>query len=931
MQKALFLLINSILSLNLATGATLNGKISDANTGELLVGATILIQGTSHYAVSNLDGSYSIPNIPAGKYSVEVRYISYETQVLPLSISKDEITKVLDIKLKNAAFSIDDVVIKGSFDKESDASARNSEKNSDEVMNIISAKRIQLLPDIIVGDVLQRISGVSVERGSSGSGKYAIIRGMEQRYNYTLVNGIKIPSPDNKYRYVPMDLFPAELLERLEVVKALNANMEADAIGGAMNLVMKSAPTHFTFHFNAATGFNSLAVNQGFTQFNSKVLPANSPAEIHGPDYVATPNDFTYRNFNYSTAPLAMNQMYGFTFGNRYLKAKRLGLVIGASYQNTYRNTNSIFFQQNTQPNPGNVPAFDDIYSRKYSTKQVRYGIHSKLDYALNSRNTISLYTVYMEMDESQYRHTVDTSLSIGRTGTGTGNTYILDRSRLQKQSIYNNTLQGKHEIVKGLILDWSGVYSLAKNTFPDWAEYQTVQKVGKDSAGNKVILEPEHLNIPFQRIWWKNSDRDIAGYLNLNYTTKIFGQKLTLSAGGLYRDKHRENTYYYYEFTPKSVNGLVPPFDGVVSPDKFVFNSDNAAKGGSINPNTYKASEIIYAYYGMFKLEYKKKLDVVGGIRVESTYQAFQTVMPPSFFGKSGNISYQDILPSFNLKYKLNPKTNLRMSYYKALNRAGFFEIIPYNVQGDYYTEVGNPFLKHTVAHNMDLRYEYFPTALDQILVGVFYKHLINPIETGYIKTGTSSSALQPSNFGTAINFGLELSVIKYWKYFGISGNYTYTNSTITTNKFSYNRDENGQLTNTVVQQTRPLQGQSPQIGNLSLIYKNTALGLDMQLAMVYTGKKITQVSLYKDLDYWQKGMFTMGFSIEKSFGKKFSAYCKVQNLLNTPVTVELRTKNTYRTGRFALTDQTRDDRVLVQKEYYGQNYIFGLRWKVG
>src|SRR5262249_13529831 len=142
--------------------------------------------------------------------------------------------------------------------KGSDGNTRNLEKHSTQLVNVVSARSMQLLPDITVANVLQRVSGVTIERNNSGEGRYPIIRGMEKRYINTLVNGIKIPSPDDKNRFIPLDLFPSELLERLEVSKSLTPSMEGDAIGGTINLVMKDAPSSAIFQVNASAGYSNI-------------------------------------------------------------------------------------------------------------------------------------------------------------------------------------------------------------------------------------------------------------------------------------------------------------------------------------------------------------------------------------------------------------------------------------------------------------------------------------------------------------------------------------------------------------------------------------------------------------------------------------------------------------------------------------------------
>ena len=907
--------------------ATIKGLITDANTKEPLTGAEVYMkQNNQIYDISGLDGSFAIKDIKPGSYTMVVSFISYETQETNVNVKKENDILTFDFKLKPVSMDISQVNIYATYDKESNVYARSLEKKSDKVLNVMSAKTIQLLPDNTTASVLQRMSGVSVARTSSGEARYAIIRGMDRRYNYTLVNGIKIPSPDNKYRYVPMDMFPADLLDRLEVIKALTPSMEGDAIGGAMNLVMKDAPNTLTINANLGSGFSELLIERKYSNFDKSVVSVKSPADIHGESYVATPYDFTYKNFDYKTRKLPLDENLGFSVGSRFLKNKSLGIIIAGSYQNIYKGSNRIWFKPNNQPEPGNVPSFEDYYNRQYNTQSIRYGLHSKIDYAFNSKNEISLYNLYIEMDEIENRSSIDTSLSIGRDGVGTGNTYLKYRSKIQNQSIYNSTLQGEHTVFENLNVNWSAVYSLAKNDAPDWSEYQTVQEVGYD-INNNHVSSPQVLNIPFYRIWTKNSDKDYAGYLNLSYHMKLFGQDATLAAGGLYRDKSRNNHYNEWDLVPKtSSSGDRIPYDGQLTPDKFQFNGTTAAQGSPINPLTYTASEKTSAYYVQASILIHQKLSILGGVRIENTEQGWKTAQDPKIApGAEGTITYQDILPSIHFKYRLTDQQNLRLSYFSGINRPGFFEYVPYTIRDDNFDLSGNPDLKHATSNNLDFRYEWFPTTNDQVLIGTFYKKITNPIETGIKFNGTSSATLWPVNADNAQNYGFEVAVAKFWGHIGISGNYTYTNSRVTRQKLFY--DTTFVAHNTT--EAGPLGGQSPHVGNVSLLFKNPKAGINAQLALVYTGRNITLISPYKGLDYWQAGTYQLAFSFEKRIFKYFTFYCKVNNILNTPVLVEIMKPNIYKTGKFALPDQTRSDHVTVQKDIYGQSFTFGIRFK--
>ncbi len=223
-----------------------------------------------------------------------------------------------------------------------------------------------------------------------------------------------------------MDIFPAELLERLEVIKSLTPAMEGDAIGGAMNLVMKDAPDSFMLTANGGSGLNQLLLDRGYQNYDQSSIDFKSPNDKNGPQ-AATPNDFTYKNFDYKNK-IPVNSIGGFTIGDRFLN-NRLGIIVSGSMQNVFRGSNTLWFKPSNQPYPGNVIHFDDIYSRQYNTLQSRYGLQSKIDYDISPANKISFFTVYVKMNEEQYRHTIDTSLDVGRSGTGTGNTYTSWRS----------------------------------------------------------------------------------------------------------------------------------------------------------------------------------------------------------------------------------------------------------------------------------------------------------------------------------------------------------------------------------------------------------------------------------------------------------------------------------------------------------------------
>ena len=233
MKRLLPLLIFGALALQ-AEGRTIKGKIRDAQTGEEIIGARVEVKGNpSSAVVSGLDGSFNL-NTAQNSFTLVCTYMGYQ----PFEVQVGSNSENIEIPLVSKEIELNAVTVTAHNPGNSEAGARLIEKNAMSVVNVMSAKAIELSPDITVANVIQRMSGVTVERNASGEGQYAILRGMDKRYNYTLVNGVKISSPDNKNRFVPLDIFPSEMLDRLEVTKSLTADMVGDGIGGAVNLVM---------------------------------------------------------------------------------------------------------------------------------------------------------------------------------------------------------------------------------------------------------------------------------------------------------------------------------------------------------------------------------------------------------------------------------------------------------------------------------------------------------------------------------------------------------------------------------------------------------------------------------------------------------------------------------------------------------------------
>ena len=868
---------------------TIRGKIIDASTGEEIIGAAVILKelaGTG--TVTGLDGSFVLNTDLAsctllcssiGYKDAEVSFIRSSAGELLVSLVPDNI-------------ALDAVIVTADNKGRTEAAARGIERSSMNVVNVMSAKAMELSPDLTVANAIKRMSGVTIERNSSGEGQYAILRGMDKRYNYTLVNGVKIPSPDNKNRFVPLDIFPSEMLDRLEVTKSLTADMEGDGIGGAVNMVMKDAPEKLEVNANIATGYSALYFDRDFESFNHRAGQKISPFERIGADatrdYSVTSADFTMDNLKVRYSRPRPDLVGGFSFGDRFFGG-RLGVIAGVSYQNLFRGKDTDIYY--VQGSTGNGTEY-----RTYSEEQNRLGAHLKLDYRFGGRHKLMLYGGYMDLRKSEVRD-------------GSNDKDWIVKMQWERQYIINTTLKGEHSLLDSgnLKLDWTGVFSKAGSTSPDTAKIY-------------INLQQPHLynTDSAEKRWEHNSDRDFAGYVNLSYRFAFAGEsELVLKAGGMYRNKARDS--FFNEYTFDSATGREDL--QYYGEDWTNFNElllTPRAYGNIGDPLNYDAWENIAAGYLMARYDWHR-LEIIAGVRAEHTDQGYVLDYPRKEESE-GDQDYTDILPSIHVKYNVHRNANLRFSYGRSINRPGFFEIVPYTILNEDYDEKGNPDLKHTVADNIDLRYEFFPKSSEQFMVGLFWKRLENPIEYGLINEG-QSTFISPMNFGDATNAGVEVDVMKYFNWFGIKANYTYTMSSITTSK----RVRQGTEVVTV-NQTRPLYGQAAHVANLSLLFNFPRCGIEAQVSGSYTGKRLSEISNWLDNDIWEAGYVQLDASVEKSFKAGFSIFAKASNLLDTPV-LRFVTSNIMTDS---LTSYERYRGAVVERrEWHGQAVTVGLRYR--
>ena len=922
---------------------TLDGIVKDNKTGEPLIGTVIRVKELPNVSTTTgLDGTFTLHELPdKGKFTIIVSYMSYKTREMVVDVAKKD---KVDIPMDEDLKQLGEVVVTGHREYRSDRSAIETVKNAGNVLNVMSQQSIQLSPDVNVASVLQRVSGVTMERDASGEASYAILRGMDKRYNYTLVNGVKIPSPDDKNRYIPLNIFPSDLMDRLVVSKSLTADMEGDAAGGVVDMVMKDAPSRFQIQANAAIGASDYFWKDGrdYLTSNRSDYTKKSPYEAFGKDYKAQMSDFKNGPVQLKSHSLpAPNFIGGLSIGNRFWN-DRLGVMLAGSVQNVFRGTertyNSVKMASGEQ-----AMYISNLQHRYYSIHDLTAGAHAKFDLTLPGHK-LEWYNMYVRTNSkgTRYNNSVNTEY-IG------ADSYTQDdevRSLSTTQSIFATNLKGTHHLTKDFTVDWSGVFSQAKEEDPDRTYVTLTNTISRtaENGGDAVsgsILDGDILEgdiwegdknitktLPksAERRFQHNKDTDWAGYFNLSYDTHFANDVEALwKAGAQYRRKERSNRYYSYIFNPADISQRLDG-NGI---DQYA-NIDWVCKTpySQASQLNYDSKEHIGGAYAMVTLK-SEVGELNAGFRAEHTNQIYTMLQHFRNMGQVGEQSYWDYLPSASIKWTPTRKMNVRLSYYRSINRPGFYEIVPYQIQGEEYQEKGNPNLKRARIDNIDLRWEWFPSKTEQILAGVFYKYLKDPIEQVFVtsdgKIGAGTDAYyMPDNLGNAKNMGFEIDLIKYIRHFGVKANYTYTHSEITTSKREY--QEGSAEYKSGVTQTRPLVNQAPHTANISLLYKDTEHGWNAQLASSFTGTKLALVSPFKDADQWDKAMFGLDLSAEKQFKNGISIFFKANNLLDAKRERYLKTVNK---SNLEYEGQ-KSDKTIVGTYQYGRTFLLGVRYKL-
>jgi TonB-dependent receptor len=917
MRRSLFrtvlsALLFSILALTPAFGQESKGSIAGRVTDEshgILKGARVELQPQGQPATTDALGEFTISDLAAGPYTVTVSYLGLAPFSTTVTVTGGQISHVdAELKLQGVSDQITVTVDR----PRGEAEAINLERDADNILQVLPAEVITSLPNANIADALGRLPSVTLER-DEGEGKYVQIRGTEPRLSNTTIDGVNVPSPETGVRQIKLDVLASDLVSEVQINKTLQANQDGDGIGGSVNLVTKSAGDAPTLDLFGIGGYTPIIGGRGVTQ-------------------------------------------EGATAGMRFGPEKKLGVLVGGSYDWNGRGINDI----EPSPTPGSAsPHYDSIDLRDYVYYRSRYGAAGSVDYKLGESSNIYAHAFYSDFKDygNKWVYTLND-----------GDDPKMSQDWRRPNYAVGSLVIGGHHVFASSWLQWDLSVSRSRQLGGSGSvKYKWnggAANCADDPAATTNIYLPQFTPTCFTP--GASDALDSANYKLSSFQPPTSGltAQLNLQASASYARNYHVGTHYgSFEFGGKfrSAHKFDDTFDqtftvnsGVTIPagvfagaftDPGYYNN-NYQFGNTVdfpkvqsfvvanpgmfsfdggpgpNSNNYDLIERVTAGYLMNTIDLTSRLRLVAGVRFEGTnvdtLSFDETTGLVSF---KGGGSYVDILPSASLRVGITQNTGIRFVFGRGLARPNPSDLAQEAGQPDVSVNpptvsLGNPNLKAEHANNYDILYEQYLNHLGMIQAGVFYKDLTDPIVETQTRptTGTYAGFLvsQPGNAGNAHIVGFEIAYQQHLTFLpgpmaglGFSGNYSYTASAA---HGLPGRSDSPALLR-----------QAPNTWNISPTYDRGRVSIRVGLS--YNGPNIFAYQ-------WTDGADATGIK-----GPSGDSYLYSHLQVDAQGTVRLKAGFSAVVYGLNLSNEVfgfynGSPQYVVQREYYKPTYAAGVRW---
>ena len=799
----------------------------------------------------------------------------------------------------------------------------DEKRTSSVVIEGLGAQQIARTGDSNVATTLKRIPGLSLI-----GGKYVYVRGLGERYSSVLLNGASVPSPDYTRRVVPLDLFPNDVLSGVIVQKSYSPDMPGEFGGGTVQLRTRDVPTKFFFKVSGGLGYIDGATGEEGDRYaggardwtgyddGSRELPASLAAATANGAFLRPRTSFNPGGASPQQLQELGRDLAGVGYG---VYDKKIGpdTNFSASIGDGWKIGEDVRL--------GVVGAFR--YSQTWDTDEEVRNTYGASSAGLNQVGSLDVDTTERSIDASGFvnigldignQHRIGlTSLLLRQTndrvkisdGTVDSVDSRFTELKWNENQLRTNQLFGHHVFPAAnyLELDWQYSRASAGRDEPNTRQYRydyltpTIREYSSRSDGNAQT---------FGRLADDQDDYGFKAMLPFDWGE---ASRLALSAGAGRLTRDRDSSFRRYTFllTPgTSLLGtpgfLQQPIDlilapGNIRPDGFILRETTRAT------DNYSAEQTLKSGFFNADLDLEGKLRFALGARREkndqqvTTFSIINATAPPIVAADRGSVW----LPAASSTWRYSDNAQLRAGFSRTLSRPDFRELAraPFTDPELDIETLGNPDLETTRIRNLDLRWEYYWSEVDSLSVGAFHKEFDNPIEK--LRVPGSSPLLELANAQSATVYGLEFDATRNLGFLNDNGwiktdlaawqvgfNFTRLRSTVQLDPANASFQTN---------LSRPLQGQSPYIGNFQVGYTDVDAGREATLLFNRFGRRISEVGVQSQPDVYEESFNALDLSLKQRFATDWRLNLRLRNLLDPSVkyTQGGLSTRTYKKGR--------------------------------
>lgn len=921
MMKTLLLSLVSVLTLfSTSALAQITGRVIDADQNLGLPGANVVIVELQRGVATDADGFFMITGVEDGSYTLRFSYLGYQSVEETVTVT-DGTSDAITVFMESGVLMNDELVVLGDRLR-GQAKALNQQRNNTNITNIVSADQVGRFPDANIGDAMKRIPGITIQM-DQGEARFGLIRGTAPRLNSITINGERVPSAEAETRVVQLDLVPSDMIQTVEVNKALTPDMDADAIGGSVNLVTRGAPTGPRVSATMGSGYNFLRSKP--TWLGSVIL------------------------------------------SNRFMEDK-LGVIVSGSIHDHKLGSHNI--EAAWDEDDGNV-FVDEFDQRLYTIQRIRRSLSASADYKFDQNNTVRFKGIYNHRDdwENRYRQRFakfedngdGTALARIRRQTKAGlDSDRIKNARLEDQRAMTFTLSGDHLLADRIELDWAAGYAKASEERPNerYMRYEVKDVLvdydlsDPNKPGINYIGTIENSDFELDEIteeFQETSDTDITTKFNVKIPLGDRSVENSIQAGAKLKYKAKERNNRFFEFKP--VTGDYDLLSNVPYSDRTVedylagsyahgnfatpeflggLDLENASLFEKVDvvdeylPVNFDANETVTAAYAMYSRDLTDELFLLAGVRMENTavdYTGNQLVLDEDgdvdntdIREITGDDSYTNILPSVHLKYTVNPSAVVRFAWTNTIARPNYFDLVPYrevNFEDNELAE-GNPDLRPTTSMNVDLMAEYYFESVGLLSAGVFYKdvndfiYFFQSIDYNDALSGQTFDAyFQPQNGEGGQLFGFEIAAQRQLdflpgllRHVGLYANYTLTQSSVETIL-----NEDGEARDDI-----DLPGTAEHTFNASVSFETAKF--NARVSLNYTSDYLDELGEVAFFDRYYDSQTFVDANLNYTITPNVRIFMEANNLTNQPL-------------RYYQGIQSR----MMQEEFYDVRFNAGIK----